>query len=206
MTTNNRMELMGVIAGLEALKTKCSGELFSDSKYVVDAVNKGWVFNWQKKGWRRRGNNAVKNIDLWQRFLQGYEKHEIKLVWVKGHAGIAENERCDQLAVAAAKGGNLKPDTGYVEEDKCVIPKSQPVKSETKHKTEGEPCRKCQTPLIKRNTKRKKRKPGQSYYFEWYLICPGCRSMYMVEEAKCFIEAGGKDTGSDDIDSNCSLF
>lgn len=195
-TTNNRMELMGAIVGLEALNTKCTGKLYSDSKYVVDAVNKGWLKNWQKKGWVRRGQNKVKNIDLWKRFLKGYEKHDIKLVWVKGHVSNEENECCDQLAVAAAKTDNFKPDTGYIEPDKDATPKTQPVKrktkSQTKHKSKGEPCRKCQTILIKRTTKKKKRKPGQNYYYEWYLYCPGCRTMYMVEEAKRFIQTEDK--------------
>lgn len=191
-TTNNRMELMGAIAGLEALTTKCTGNLYCDSKYVVDAVNKGWVLNWQKRGWSRQGGNKVKNIDLWQRFLESYKKHEIKLVWVKGHAGIAENECCDQLAVSAAMSDNLKPDIGYMESDKHIIPKTQPVKRKTKTKHKGKSCRKCQTILTKRTTKTKKRKPGQSYFFEWYLYCTGCNTMYMVEEAKRFIQADGK--------------
>ena len=207
-TTNNRMELMGVIAGLEALTKKCSGTLYSDSKYVVDAVNLGWIIRWQENDWYRNRKREVKNIDLWERFLEIYEKHDIKLVWVKGHAGIAENECCDQLAVAATKADNLKPDVGYVECDKPILPKIQPAKREPKikHKNEGEPCRKCQTPLIKRTTKRKKRKAGQTYYFKWILCCPNCRSIYMVEEAKCFIDADGEDLGGKDIDSNGSLF
>lgn len=108
-TTNNRMELLSVITGLEMLKVPGSTvTVFSDSKYVVDAVEKGWVFNWQRTGFKKK-----KNPDLWQRFLKIYPKHNVKFVWVKGHAGHPMNERCDELAVAAAGGKNLPPDEGF---------------------------------------------------------------------------------------------
>jgi ribonuclease HI len=108
-TTNNRMELLSVIVGLETLKKLNSQvTIFSDSKYVVDAVEKGWVFNWVKKGFAGK-----KNADLWRRFLQIYKLHKVKFVWIKGHNLHPENERCDELAVAAAMGGGLKIDTGF---------------------------------------------------------------------------------------------
>ncbi len=111
LTTNNRMELLAVIVGLEALKQQGSVvTVYSDSKYVVDAVEKGWVFNWVKKSFKGK-----KNADLWRRFLQIYPKHKVKFVWVKGHANIPENERCDQLAVAASLQKNLADDKGYLE-------------------------------------------------------------------------------------------
>ena len=108
LTTNNRMELLSVIVALETIKKPAEVQIFSDSKYVVDAVEKGWVFGWQKKGFKGK-----KNIDLWQRFLLIYPKHKIKLNWVKGHAGNLYNERCDTLAVEAAEGKNLLVDEGY---------------------------------------------------------------------------------------------
>ncbi len=108
-TTNNRMELLAVILALEALKIPDSEvTIFSDSSYVVNAVEKGWVFAWQKKLFKGK-----KNPDLWKRFLKIYPKHKVNLKWVKGHAGIPENERCDTLAVAAARKNNLPPDTEY---------------------------------------------------------------------------------------------
>ncbi len=111
LTTNNRMELLAVIVGLEALKQQGSVvTVYSDSKYVVDAVEKGWVFNWVKKSFKGK-----KNADLWRRFLQIYPKHKVKFVWVKGHANIPENERCDQLAVTASLQKNLADDKGYLE-------------------------------------------------------------------------------------------
>lgn len=108
-TTNNRMELMSVIVALETIKVpKAQVEIFSDSKYVIDSVEKGWVFGWQKKGFKGK-----KNIDLWQRFLKIYPKHQIKFNWVKGHAGNFYNERCDELAVKAAESSDLLIDEAY---------------------------------------------------------------------------------------------
>ncbi|MBQ9504024.1 MAG: ribonuclease HI [Lachnospiraceae bacterium] len=100
-TTNNRMELMGVITGLEALTRPCEVEVISDSKYVTDAFNQNWIEGWKKKGWRS-SSGEVKNIDLWKRLLKAAEPHELKFIWVKGHAGNPENERCDKLATAYA--------------------------------------------------------------------------------------------------------
>lgn len=112
-TTNNRMELMSVIVALETIKKEnAQVEIFSDSKYVVDSVEKGWVFGWQKKGFKGK-----KNVDLWQRFLKIYPKHQVKFNWVKGHAGNHYNERCDELAVQAAESSNLLVDDGYEADD-----------------------------------------------------------------------------------------
>ncbi|MDP3432606.1 MAG: ribonuclease HI [Bacteroidota bacterium] len=110
MTTNNRMELLAVIVALEALKIENSQvTIYSDSKYVVDAVEKGWIWNWVKIRFKGK-----KNEDLWLRFLKIYQKHKVKFVWVKGHAEIPENERCDQLAVEASLQPRLQKDIGYL--------------------------------------------------------------------------------------------
>jgi len=108
LTTNNRMELMAVIIGLEALNQKCNVTIYSDSKYVVDSVEKGWIFGWEKKEFKSK-----KNPDLWRRFLNIYRNHNVKFQWVKGHAGNKYNEICDQLAVEAAESSNLLQDKGY---------------------------------------------------------------------------------------------
>ena len=109
MTTNNRMELLGVIVGLEALKNPGTiVTVYSDSRYVVDAIEKQWVFGWEKKAFKGK-----KNPDLWRRFLTVYRQHQVKFVWVKGHADIPENERCDQLAVQASKAPELNVDAYY---------------------------------------------------------------------------------------------
>lgn len=102
-TTNNRMELLGVITALEALKQPCDVELYSDSKYVIDAVTKGWAQKWRSKGWMRTPKEPAKNPDLWERLLDLLEMHSVTFHWVKGHAQNANNNRCDELAVAAWK-------------------------------------------------------------------------------------------------------
>lgn len=109
-TTNNRMELMAAIVGLEALTKPCEVELISDSKYVTDAFNAHWVDGWIKNNWKNSAKKPVKNVDLWKRLLAAKEKHQVTFVWVKGHAGHPENERCDKLATTAADGANLLDD------------------------------------------------------------------------------------------------
>ena len=111
-TTNNRMELMAVIAGLEALTRPCRVTVYSDSQYVVKAFNEHWIDGWIKKGWKRGKNEPVKNVDLWKRLLDVMRQHEVSFIWVKGHAGHPQNERCDELATTAADGKNLLEDTG----------------------------------------------------------------------------------------------
>lgn len=98
-TTNNRMELTAVIEALKALKTPCNVALTTDSKYVCDAINKGWVYSWQKNNWRKADKKPALNVDLWQELLPLLEKHKVKFIWVKGHNGHPYNERCDKLAV-----------------------------------------------------------------------------------------------------------
>lgn len=109
-TTNNRMELMAAITGLEALNRPCRVELYSDSRYLTDAFNQHWIDGWLKKGWKRGKNQPVLNVDLWKRLLKAKEPHEVKFIWVKGHDGHPENERCDKLATSAADGNALIPD------------------------------------------------------------------------------------------------
>ena len=113
-TTNNRMELMGVIVGLEALTKPCRVEVVTDSKYMSDAFNAHWIEGWIKKGWKRGKNEDVKNVDLWKRLLTAMEPHKVEFVWVKGHAGHEYNERCDALAVSASQSDNLKTDSGVI--------------------------------------------------------------------------------------------
>ena len=111
-TTNNRMELMAAIVGLEALVRSCRVELFSDSKYLTDAFNQHWIDGWLKKGWKRGKNEPVKNVDLWKRLLKAKEPHKVTFIWVKGHDGHEMNERCDYLATSAADGEDLLVDPG----------------------------------------------------------------------------------------------
>lgn len=109
-TTNNRMELLAAIRGLEALKTPCDVDLYSDSKYLVDAFNQKWIDGWIAKGWKRGKNEPVKNPDLWKALLKAMEPHKVNFIWVKGHNGHPLNERCDVLATTAADGNDLIED------------------------------------------------------------------------------------------------
>ncbi|MGE9269733.1 MAG: ribonuclease HI [Verrucomicrobiales bacterium] len=112
-TTNNRMELLAAIVGLESLTQACQVTLWSDSRYLIDAMTKGWLQGWKRKGWVTSNRQPVKNRDLWERLEQATANHEIEWRWLRGHVGHKENERCDELAVAAAKGPNLHDDLGY---------------------------------------------------------------------------------------------
>ena len=108
LTTNNQMELLAVIIGLEALKKPCKVKIISDSKYVVDSINKGWLDNWIARGWRKSDNKPVPNVELWKRLTNTITNHEVEFEWIKGHAGHEYNERCDKLAVEASKKQDLK--------------------------------------------------------------------------------------------------
>lgn len=112
-TTNNRMEILAAIEGLRALKEPCLVTLYSDSQYLVDAIGKGWVKRWQSKGWMRTKNERALNVDLWLQLLPLLEKHDVTFVWVRGHVGNPDNERCDTLARQAAAQENLPPDEVY---------------------------------------------------------------------------------------------
>ena len=112
-TTNNRMEVLAVIAALEALKEPCILTIYSDSRYLIDTMEKGWLDRWRKNGWKNKSGDAVKNIDLWRRLFVAKICHRCKFIWVKGHAENPENNRCDELATAAADGENLLDDEGF---------------------------------------------------------------------------------------------
>ncbi len=178
-TTNNRMEVYAAIKALEMLKTACSVTLYSDSLYLINAMTRGWLTRWEKNGWRRNNNGRVSNIDLWERISALCSIRQVRFVHVKGHNGHYYNERCDALATQAMKQGDLPADVGY--EHRTSNEDARQIAQE------GQPCRKCSTPVIKR-TPQKKPRPGQEYFFEYYLYCPGCKTMYMVEEAKRYVE------------------
>ena len=112
-STNNRMEIMACIVGLEALDREYDVTVYSDSKYLVDSMSLSWALKWSQNNWRRGNGSRAENVDLWERLLSLIRNHQIRFVWVKGHSGHPENERCDQLANAAANGSDLKEDDGY---------------------------------------------------------------------------------------------
>jgi ribonuclease HI len=182
-TTNNRMELMAAIKALEALKKPCQVMLYSDSKYLVEAIEKGWARKWKQGGWKRKGAKRVPNADLWARLLDLLEMHDVEFQWVRGHAGDPDNERADQLSYAAIESDRLLEDEGYLRQ--LELERIAP----TEIKQAGQPCRKCGTPVVKRVPKRKRRS-DQAYYFEFYLQCPQCETIYMVEDAKRSVDQG----------------
>jgi ribonuclease HI len=177
LTTNNRMEIQAAIKGLELLKQPCKVTLYSDSQYLVDAIMKAWAVKWKKNNWWLNNKERAKNIDLWEKLLPLCETHQVEFRWVKGHAGNQENERCDHLSMTALRQPNLPADDGY--ENK---PEAEGVRPTMQ---EGEPCRKCSTPVIK---KKGRWKPSRDYYYEYHLFCPKCQTAYHIEDAKRFVE------------------
>lgn len=187
LTTNNRMEIMAVIIGLEALKYTCQVEIFSDSQYVVNAINEGWAKKWSENNWFRNKKEKAENSDLWQKLLILIEEHHVTFEWVRGHAGNQFNERCDQLATKALKQPNLLKDE-YYENLANSVPEGNSA-SVNKITKEGQPCRKCNVPVIKKIPKRKALRPGQNFYYEYYLICPRCDTMFFIEDAKIEVQS-----------------
>ncbi len=203
LTTNNRMELMGIIHGLEQLKTKSIVNVYSDSRYVIDGITKGWAEKWKSNNWFRTKTEKATNCDLWERLLVLISnQQEVKFNWIRGHIGHPENERCDELANLALNSKSLIEDTVYEEnlfndtglEFNSLITSPteksdfQNRKDNIKIKGAGDPCRKCGSAVILKPTKKKELKPDQTYYFEYYFLCPKCKTVYMVEEAKRFVQ------------------
>lgn len=177
-TTNNRMEILAAIVGLEMLKEPCRVTLYSDSQYLVHAMTKGWVARWQKRNWWRTKDDRALNVDLWKRLVPLCEKHEVTFEWLRGHVGHRENERCDELASEALRGRGLPVDENYENpRDEDLPPKPTAA--------EGEPCHKCGTPLVRRVSSKK---PKGDYYYEYFLYCPTCRAAHVVESAKRPVE------------------
>jgi ribonuclease HI len=196
------MELMGVIHGLERLKTKSIVNVYSDSRYVVDGITEGWAEKWKSNNWYRTKTEKAINYDLWERLLVLISKQqEVRFNWIRGHFGHPENERCDELANIALNSEsliedtvyeeNLFNDTGFEFNSSTTIPTEkrsfQNRKDNIKIKSEGDSCRKCGSAVILKLSKKKELKPGQTYYFEYYFLCPKCKTAYMVEEAKRFV-------------------
>jgi ribonuclease HI len=185
LTTNNRMEIGAAILALEALKEPCSVLVYSDSRYLVDSMTNESVLKWAEANWKKSGGKRVPNSDLWLRLIELCRMHDVEFQWVEGHAGTPGNERADTLSYKALRRDDLEDDDGYLRarELESVAP--------TKITVEGQPCIKCSTPVVKRRPKRSP-KQGQEYYFEFYLFCPQCHTMYMVEDAKRYFDADQK--------------
>ena len=116
LTTNNRMELTAAIIGLSSLKERCEVTLYTDSQYLANGINEGWAERWKEKGWKRNKKDKAENIDLWDKLLNLISQHEVKIEWIRGHAGHPENERCDKLVREAAAKKHLPEDEGYIKE------------------------------------------------------------------------------------------
>lgn len=203
-TTNNRMELYAAIMALESLPVGVKVRLFSDSSYLVAGITQGWAEKWRSKGWRQTKSKPTPNADLWARLLTAAGQRSVSWEWVPGHTGHKENERANLLAQRAALGRNLPADEGYENQpagaqnglpglfdspetaEMPEVEENPPVKpAERRGKVvrEGQPCRKCGTPVVKRAPKRKI-SGKQSHYYEYYLVCPNCGTIYLVDEAK----------------------
>ena len=163
LTTNNRMEIFAAIKGLELLKEPCDVTLYSDSTYLVNAITQNWVVKWKSKGWWRNNKERAINIDLWEQLLPMLEKHNVTFTWIKGHAGNRENERCDHLSMSALQRKDLPVDEGY--ENKPDDP--EPIRVTQ----EGQPCRKCSTPVVKQMSKKHRS----------YLLCRKCGASYELK-------------------------
>lgn len=189
-TTNNRMELMGAIVALESLEEPSLIELHSDSEYLVNAFLRCWIYNWESSNWKRRVQGKlvdVINVDLWKRLLAACNQHSVTFIWVKGHAGNRDNERCDTLANDAIRSGTALNDSGYV-----LAKGMAPGTAKGKLWSEGDQCngqhgRMCDGHLVKKAVKKTALKPGQLHYFRWKLECSKCRKFFHDESAKVFI-------------------
>jgi ribonuclease HI len=216
-TTNNRMELYAAIASLEFITDPTHIVLYSDSLYLVESIIKGRVESWRKRGWKHTRNRAVPNADLWQRLMKQLERHIVRFEWVEGHAGHPENERANLLAQRAlfkpglpvdegftTAANGIQPDlfaeviesrtardsrgtTSHIEENNA--PKATPggIGKLGKVTKEGQACRKCGTAVVKKIPMRRV-KGKQKFYYAYYLSCPNCGTMYLVDEAKRIVK------------------
>lgn len=200
MTTNNRMELSWVIVWLSKLKTKSKVQVFTDSKYTINWIEKWWALKWKSNGWYRTKTEKAINFDLWEKLLDLVSKHEVRFNWVKWHNWHEENERCDELATLAMEMKEMLVDENFIpkkeekqsnqtsllEHDKKdeiikVLWKWDPS---LKVEKAWDSCRKCLTPVIKKTPKHTKKTLLKKYYYEYFFSCPCCKTNYMTNDAK----------------------
>ncbi len=193
-STNNRMELTGAIIGLEKLKTKSKVNLYTDSSYVVNWIDKWWAINWKENNWMRNSSDKVLNADLWERLLNIVEQHEVKFNWVRWHNGHEENERCDELATEQILKNQSYSNVENVKKDVEALDNESEIRkvlNENNDKSikitaEWQACRKCGTKVEKKIPK-KINKKNKSFYYRYYLGCPGCKTNYFVDDAKVML-------------------
>lgn len=187
-TTNNRMELMWAITGLQKLKKKSTVILTTDSQYTINGIEKWWAKKWKANNWMRTWSQKAQNWDLWEILLSEVEKHDVKFQWIKWHSGHLENEICDELATLAMQKNDLLIDEWFIEkpEEKSKTKKSSWNQSSLLSKFEltGTDCKKCQHPLVKKYPKHTKKTLTKQYYYEYFHHCESCKTNYMLQEAK----------------------
>lgn len=174
-TTNNRMELTWVIVGLSKLKEKCDVQVFTDSSYVVNWIEKWWAEKWKANNWMRTKSEKAINYDLWEKLLKQVEKHNVKFNWVRWHNWHKENERCDELATNKILPFLQRRGLGW-----------ELLQKKIKVQKQWDKCRKCGDIVVKVIPKKKNTK-NKNYYYRYYLTCPSCKTNYFVDEAKVMI-------------------
>ena len=191
-TTNNRMELTWAIKWLEELKEPCEVDLYTDSSYVVNWIEKWWAKKWKANNWMRTKSSKAINYDLWEKLLIQTKKHKVRFHWVKGHNWHIENERCDELATKEIleKTGQTHR-SAPIENKQELLQKVLNTWLDSKQKNikiteEWQACKKCWTSVIKAIPKKKNTK-NKSYYYRYYLTCPNCKTNYFVDEAKVYL-------------------
>ncbi len=187
-TTNNAMELTWVIIWLEKLKEVCDVEIFTDSSYVVNWIEKWWAKKWRANNWMRNKKDKAVNFELWEKLLNLTEKHKVRLFWVKGHAWHKENERCDELATnEILKNSQKKTPLNPLlsKEGKEVENFRGGVKNKKIEKV-WDKCKKCWTSVEKKIPKIKNTK-NKNYYYKYFLFCKNCKTNYFIEEAKIIL-------------------
>ena len=196
LTTNNRMELTRAITWLEKLTKKSKVNLYTDSQYTINGIEKWWAKKWRENNWYRTKTEKAVNYDLWEKLLNLVDKHEVKFHWVKWHNGHIENERCDELATIAMNMDNLIDDINYIPNEEELwkmtnnfLQKKDSLDKKTLDKSikvlkSWDACRKCWTSVEKKTPKHTSKTKTQNYYYEYYLSCPSCKTMYMVDSAK----------------------
>jgi len=199
ITTNNRMELTWVITGLQKLKCKSNVQVFTDSKYTINGIQKWWALKWKNNNWNRTKTQKAINYDLWETLLNLVEKHNVTFNWVKWHNWHIENERCDELATLAMDMQNILIDENFIPTNNNKQNNQISLINEEKNNNNpskiiwnpnlkvlfcGDPCKKCLTPVIKKKPKHTKNTLKKAYYYEYYLSCPNCKTIYMVQDAK----------------------
>lgn len=203
-TTNNRMELLWVITWLSKLTKKSNVQVYTDSQYTINGIQKWWAQKWKENNWLRTKTQKAINYDLWEQLLKLVDQHEVKFTWVKWHNWHIENERCDELATQAMQQDNLLVDNFYMSEYYCEPEKQLPLwetqaekeknaqimkviwkwDPSLKVEKENDPCKKCLTPVIKKIPKHTKKTLLKKFYYKYYFTCPNCKTNYMTNEAK----------------------